>query len=435
MLEYVPIKEYKQFLLKHGVVWDGKIFDEKNGQYKKVEMKTSDYGYNYRGGHSINAEVPNSSDKSFVMMVDETQLLIYEHVGNVFDDLDVCLDLSKEWRSHLVDNHIWQYGPIIRGYAMTQIERAEKFADIKLDRLNKKKKEIEDKITAVQKEKEETTSEWRELIKKTKEKYSKRLDSLCEVMTTLNPDIMVLEEIESEAVVQDICNKLASTSLDKKKSWQYTCFAKEPGTAIGSAVFSRLELKDLIVHSLDVRVHEEKQPSERPLMEVSVNCQNKLFKLFVCHWKSKSGGEVETEIWRDWQESLLSQRLQKCECAGIPAIVCGDFNRNAEDFIVLSKKEKDYNIVLRGAEKKSVAVYCPWISSEGNVKKEKGSYFYKNEWERIDNIFSFGDIMLTKFQAVTIPPLADDEGKPVPYKMYNESGFSDHLPLKCIILI
>lgn len=269
----------------------------------------------------------------------------------------------------------------------------------------------------------------------TKEKYSKRLDSLCEVMTTLNPDIMVLEEIESEAVVQDICNKLASTSWDKKKSWQYTCFAKEPGTAIGSAVFSRLELKDLIVHSLDVRVHEEKQPSERPLMEVSVNCQNKLFKLFVCHWKSKSGGEVETEIWRDWQESLLSQRLQKCECAGIPAIVCGDFNRNAEDFIVLSKKEKDYNIVLRGAEKKSVAVYCPWISSEGNVKKEKGSYFYKNEWERIDNIFSFGDIMLTKFQAVTIPPLADDEGKPVPYKMYNESGFSDHLPLKCIILI
>ena len=59
----------------------------------------------------------------------------------------------------------------------------------------------------------------------TKEKYSKRLDSLCEVMTTLNPDIMVLEEIESEAVVQDISNKLASTTWDKKKSWQYTCLS------------------------------------------------------------------------------------------------------------------------------------------------------------------------------------------------------------------
>ena len=43
----------------------------------------------------------------------------------------------------------------------------------------------------------------------TKEKYSKRLDTLCEVMTTINPDIMVLEEIENEAVVQDIVNNLA----------------------------------------------------------------------------------------------------------------------------------------------------------------------------------------------------------------------------------
>ena len=269
----------------------------------------------------------------------------------------------------------------------------------------------------------------------TKEKYSKRLDGLCEVMTTLNPDIMVLEEIESEAVVQDIINKLASTAWDKKKSWQYTCFAKETGTAIGCAVFSRLELKDLKVHSLDVRVHVEKQPSERPLMEVSDICQNKEFKLFVCHWKSKTGGEAETEIWRDWQESVLSGRLANCERTGIPAVVCGDFNRNAEDFIAVAEKINDSNIVLRGAGKKNMPVYCPWISSDGKVKKEKGSYFYKNEWERIDNIFSFGEVTLVKFQPVTNPPVADDDGKPISYKMYNETGYSDHLPLKCIILI
>ena len=176
-------------------------------------------------------------------------------------------------------------------------------------------------------------------------------------------------------------------------------------------------------------------------MVVSVNCKDTFFKLFVCHWKSKSGGEAETEIWRDWQESVLSQRLEKCTLAGVPAVVCGDFNRNAEDFIVLHEdeeeesSEKENNIVLRGTGKKRVSVYCPWINSDGNVKKEKGSYFYKDEWERIDNIFSSGDITLTKFQPVTIPPVADEEGKPVSYKMYNETGYSDHLPLKCIILI
>lgn len=34
MLEYVPIKELQRFLLKNGVVWDGKVFRETDGKYK-----------------------------------------------------------------------------------------------------------------------------------------------------------------------------------------------------------------------------------------------------------------------------------------------------------------------------------------------------------------------------------------------------------------
>jgi len=172
MLEYVPIKEFQQFLLKHNVVWDRKIFEEKNGKYQKVEMKTSDYGKYYRGGLSINADVPKCVDNSFVLLVDETQLLIYKYAGNVFRDLEVCLDLSNEWRNHLVENHIWQYGPIIRAYALEQIDRAEKVADCEINSLNKKKKRIEEKIQLVENKKNEKISEWNEILKKTREKYS-----------------------------------------------------------------------------------------------------------------------------------------------------------------------------------------------------------------------------------------------------------------------
>ena len=70
-----------------------------------------------------------------------------------------------------------------------------------------------------------------------KEKYVKRLNKLCEVMTSLNPDIFVMEEIENDEVVQDIANTLAGGSWDNKKNWQYACFAKESGSAIGCAVF------------------------------------------------------------------------------------------------------------------------------------------------------------------------------------------------------
>ncbi len=267
----------------------------------------------------------------------------------------------------------------------------------------------------------------------TKEKYSKRLDSLCEIMTTLNPDIMVLEEIENEAVVQDITNRLSS--WDKNKSWQYACFAKENGSAIGCAVFSRLELTSLKVHSLSVNIFEEKQPSERPLLEVCVNTGEKSFLLFVCHWKSKTGGALETEIWRDWQESILAGRLCECKSAGMSAVVCGDFNRNAEDFILLPKKKGSANMMLRCIDGNNAFVYSPWIMSDGQVKKDAGSYVYKDEWERIDNIFSFGDIIISRFQVMAIPPVSDEEGKPIPYKMYTETGYSDHLPLKCLLKI
>ena len=47
----------------------------------------------------------------------------------------------------------------------------------------------------------------------------------------------------------------------------------------------------------------------RPIMEVNLDVGGRNVILFVNHWKSKSGGEEESEIWRDWQETLLAGRL------------------------------------------------------------------------------------------------------------------------------
>lgn len=264
-----------------------------------------------------------------------------------------------------------------------------------------------------------------------KEKYIKRLEKLCDLMKTLNPDIFVMEEIENEAVVQDIVNTLAGNSWDQKKSWKYTCFVKESGSAIGCAVFSRYELSRLRTHSLDIRTQTEEQPSSRPLMELSVFIGDKELELFVNHWKSKSGGEEETEIWRDWQELVLAEAAMSVE--PMPLVICGDFNRSAEDFILLQNDKKE-NVSLRGQEK-SFAIYSPWFRSDGKFSTDKGSYFYNNEWERIDNIFIAGDVSVQSFCPVADAPLADEEGIPIPYKLYSGEGYSDHLPLKCVLTI
>ena len=276
----------------------------------------------------------------------------------------------------------------------------------------------------------------------TTEKYKKRLDKLCEVMSLLNADVLVLEEIVNEAVVQDIANRLTDGAWSKKKGWQYACFAKEEGSAIGCAVFSRYEIKNLKVHSLDICVHKNAQPSERPIMQLTVCPGEKEFELFVNHWKSKSGGEEETEIWRDWQEAVLAHRVKSVLSNERSVVMCGDFNRSAEDFISL---EEDFsirdkaNLLLRDfnfdGDKAGVKIYSPWFTEEGKFLTEIGSYFYDGSWERIDNFFFAGKIEVCQFQPVAEPPVADENSIPQGYKVYTDSGCSDHLPLKCIISI
>ena len=267
----------------------------------------------------------------------------------------------------------------------------------------------------------------------TKEKYIKRLDKLCEVMTTLNPDLFVMEEIENAEVVQDIANLLAGGSWDNKKTWQYACFAKESDSAIGCAVFSRYELTGLKTHALDIRSGQSEQPSSRPLIQLTVMIGEREVELFVNHWKSKSGGEEETEIWRDWQELVLAENLACLEesCPGLPLVMCGDFNRSAEDFVLIPN-DKKANTLLRGSGQ-NVKVFSPWFRSDGNFATEGGSYFYNGEWERIDNIMIAGNADFISFATVTEPPVADEDGIPAAYEIYTGDGCSDHLPLKCVI--
>lgn len=268
----------------------------------------------------------------------------------------------------------------------------------------------------------------------TKEKYRQRLNKLCEVMTSLNPDIFVMEEIENAEVVQDIANALAGGSWERKKSWQYTAFAKDFDSAIGCAVFSRYELTGLKCHSLDIRTQTEAQPSARPVMQLTVIAGNQEVELFVNHWKSKSGGEEETEIWRDWQELVLADNVLLNQSLGKVTVMCGDFNRSAEDFILSEEDHRICNTILRGSNGYA-GVHSPWFRSDGKLATEGGSYYFNDEWERIDNIMISGAAAISSFSTVTDSPMADEEGIPAAFKIYTGEGCSDHLPLKCVIAL
>ncbi len=270
-----------------------------------------------------------------------------------------------------------------------------------------------------------------------KEKYEQRLGRLCNVISTLDADIYVFEELENESIIYDISNILAGNgqNWNQKKFWNYSLFAKEEGTAIGIGILSRYPLSQAKVHSMDIRIHREKQPSLRYIVETTVSINNKEVFIFANHWKSKVGGEEKTEIWRDWQESILAKRLK--ELSGKPIIICGDFNRDAQAFICNFKESADYiqkeeNTILRYTDfglTDYTSAQSIWFDDYGNILHKTGSYIYEDSWERIDNIMTAGQIKITNSGPCISSPWSLAKDYPMSYHIYSGTGYSDHLPV------
>ena len=332
-------------------------------------------------------------------------------------------------------------------------------------------------------------------------KYEKRLKNLCQAIAILDADILVLQEIESTAVMQDIANYLPEY-MDRGKSYKWMTFGIEKDAAIGCGVFSRVPLGNTYIHQVDSRIYGE-QPQLRPLVEVELLLGDKTPRLFICHWKSKSGSEEKAFLWQKEQELLLADCLKQlagvsdstvgdldaevsksnigdfddgiADCEGDSgeikdghgspttdvtgkniikatgkdiakaagkdlikaagkdlikaagyadgAVICGDFNRDLEEFTLRN------NRVLIG----DIPVADGWLHPSVTAE---GSYYYKNNWEKIDHIFTWGTVHIESFDALTnelwtIPE--GDEIIPHKYTVWKGTGFSDHLPVGAVL--
>lgn len=272
------------------------------------------------------------------------------------------------------------------------------------------------------------------------EAYKKRLEKLCAAINSINADVFVFEEIENAGILYDISNFLASKSWNSKENWRYGAFSKNPGDSIGCAVLSKFPLSEITIHNLDIRTENSAQPSMRPLIKLNILFNGRNFCLFVNHWKSKSGGAEESEVWRSWQEKVLAEKfLERTET---PVIACGDFNRDIMEFkkiyVAGNENENAENIELRlfsvnsEAENGGAAVKSPWLNNTGELE-EPGSYYFNENWERIDHFFANDRIALENFEVLTEGEWCGENLIPKPYKIYTGEGFSDHLPIKCIV--
>jgi endonuclease/exonuclease/phosphatase family metal-dependent hydrolase len=329
--------------------------------------------------------------------------------------------------------------------------------------------------------------EYRESAGWTQEKYKGRLNIIAAAIGGLErkPDIIALQEIEAPMVAIDLAAALS------KHGYGWTYFANIPGMALGVGLLSRFPLTETRSHS----VYIDGEIAPRPMLEAKIitpnatadkaaseSATNSLL-LFVCHWKSKLGGDDATESGRRASARIILRRLRELAETepDLPVVIMGDLNENHDDFYrrggkvisalmpddpraaefsglsgvdgdsrraaAIAEKQKDFLILVKNKPPAPryfpagvITLYSPWFTELRNENEDSsGSYYYKNNWETIDHFLlspQFFDGAGWDFENARIlnfPPFTGAKGSPAAYNPRTGSGLSDHLPLLLII--
>lgn len=258
------------------------------------------------------------------------------------------------------------------------------------------------------------------------QKYETRLNRLCEALLLCGrvggmhpntaPDIIVLQEVESERVVRDLCNR-----LPQRNGHEHGVFVP-PGTGapFGCAILSRYPVVSVTAHDAATN-----GVSVRPLIEVVFDIQGIALTLFAVHWKSKLGDDQGKAI-RHIQEQVLCNRIAVCieNNENNLFIACGDFNQTPQEFSLMHQYSNIWS----------------FPPSRCNLPLE-GTFWYDDRWEAIDHFFCSKSLLngelpdIEMARVVACEPLLTAQNTPARYELYSGKGYSDHLPLVITLLL
>ncbi|MDR0302909.1 MAG: endonuclease/exonuclease/phosphatase family protein [Treponema sp.] len=295
------------------------------------------------------------------------------------------------------------------------------------------------------------------------EKYKGRVNTVSAAIGGIKPlpDIIMFQEIESLAILQDIAAGISDIAAAVSGGYEWSHFAKNPGAALGVGILSRFPIVEPKAHSITIG----SETTPRPVLETRIQAEND-FVVFTCHWKSKLGGDDNTESTRKASARVILRRIRELweKEPELGVIVAGDLNENHNEFYrrntemicalmpddpycahicaqmcaeLAGGMQKDF--IVLGKNKPPEAVHFPQetvvLFSAWMCDVENGSYYYKNDWETIDHFLVSGQFFTNtgwsfeKAVPADFSPFANAYGVPVPYNTRTGAGLSDHLPL------
>lgn len=247
-------------------------------------------------------------------------------------------------------------------------------------------------------------------------KYYHKLNNISKVIlnaeTNKLPDLIGLCEIENASVLQDL---LKRPGLDK---CNYSIIHYESPDERGidvAVLYNANTVQILNQYPIPVPLTND---YTRDILYVELILDRDTIDLYVNHWPSRAGGEILSREKRLTASMTLFRDIEQKRPKNL--IILGDFNDEFSDVSLLYLADSLQYI--------SRPIIDHWSDLEGDL----GSYAYKGNWSRIDQILSF----CTTFEIKTFRLIDNSwllNSKNEPLRTYSGpkyiGGFSDHLPI------
>lgn len=270
------------------------------------------------------------------------------------------------------------------------------------------------------------------------EMFQNKLNNLAEVIRETDADIVLLFEVENQNCIDSLVRFYLPT-----RGYRFNYCLDQENSNINSAVISRIPVNEVKTHRLELG-----RSILRNINEVFFEYRGIEFEIILNHWKSKLGGDEETEEKRKLSAQTVRRLIQNNP---LPVIVAGDLNEDLYEFkkqefryptALVSKKnlhripQEERNRCLVFSENKEEVKGDVLYSIWSELPPEKGSYFYRSEWEKIDHIFVNEPIIdptqkpnLIRCEIPEYDFMVNRNGKPRSFSTKTFTGVSDHFPL------
>ncbi len=279
-------------------------------------------------------------------------------------------------------------------------------------------------------------------LKWTRQRYEAKLKNIAKVIDSLGfPSIVGMVEVENRRVLND----LTAIPTVKAQNYGIAHFESPDERGIDCALIykkSDFEVRSAKPHS--IRFSFDLIDRTRDILEVNGILRGVPVTIFVNHFPSRSGGTSVSEPKRIFVAQVLKAAVDSVlkRDANARIIIMGDLNDDPDDKSLMQGLKSIYwkNDTLPRPIIDKNALY----NLAADVKRHGlGSYYYRGNWEVIDQIIVNGSFLDGRSKLVTTDAenvfnadfltYKDRTGKKLPNRTYTgptyRGGYSDHFPI------